>query len=145
MKKLIASLSIAGLIACTGCNASPTGGRPATPSSGTSGSATHTASGKKESFKLKGPESTEKVEQGASKTFAVSISRDSNFKDNVTLKAEASDSKVHVKLDPPEFKASDKKDVEAALTADGDAPLGKGQVSITGTPESGSSTTLKVD
>jgi hypothetical protein len=154
MKRLLTSLCVAGLVACAGCNSSPTGGRTASTGSTTNrtgamtGETTTqtTTSGKKESFKLKGPSSLPetRVEQGTSKTFSVSISRDSNFKDDVTLKADTDDPKVHVTLEPSVFKGSEKKDVEATAKVDDDAKLGEHTIRITGTPQAGAPTTLEV-
>ncbi len=159
MKKLMASLCVAGLVAWSGCNTSPTGGRsnatgPATGSStttkaGPSGTTTTTertssypTSGGKETFKLHGPELATHVEQGTAKTFKVSISRDSNFKDDVTLKADSPDPKLHVTIEPNVFKGSEKKDAEVTVKAADDAKLGKETIHITGTPQSGNPTTV---
>jgi hypothetical protein len=161
MKKLMASLCVAGLVAWSGCNTSPTGGRsgttgpttgPATVTkTGPSGTTTTTertsaypTPGGKETFKLHGPELATHVEQGTAKTFKVSISRDSNFKDDVTLKAASPDPKLHVTIEPNILKGSEKKDAEVTVTADGDAKLGKETVHVTGTPQSGNPTTVDV-
>jgi uncharacterized membrane protein len=140
MKKLIASLCVTCLVAGAGCNSSPTGGRSGTTSSGLTG--THVS--KKETFKLNGPSVTTKIEQGTSKTFKVSISRGSEFKDDVALKAESSDPKVHVTLDSNAFMGSEKKDVEATVKAADDAKLGESEITVTGSPQAGEPTTLAV-
>jgi hypothetical protein len=144
----MASLCVAGLVACTGCNTSPTGGRTTvTTARANDGSVTtHASSSKKESFELKGPTSTPmtRVEQGTSKTVKISINRGSDFKDDVALKAQSADPKVHVTLEPNAFKGSEKKDVEAVVKADADAKLGEDDITITGTPQSGAPTTLLV-
>lgn len=147
MKKLIASFCVAGLVAFTGCNSSPTGGRPGTGAAGTGGAVSRTGSSTKETFKLKGPTTSTKVEQGTAKTFSISISRGGDFKDDVTLKAESDDPKVHVTLEPNVFKGSEKKDVEATVKVDDDAKIGEHLITITGTPQAGESTTVqaKVD
>jgi uncharacterized membrane protein len=87
---------------------------------------------------------TTKVEQGTSKTFKIGISRGSDFKDDVTLKADSPDSKLTVTFDQNAFKGSEKKDIEATVKAADDAKIGESTIAITGTPQSGEPTTLNV-
>src|SRR5437870_4867106 len=116
MKKLIVSFCVAGIVACSGCNSSPTGGRSGPAVTG-GGTGSHLGSSKKETFTLKGPSSAipTKLEQGTSKNLSISISRGADFKDDVTLKATTDDPKLHVTLEPSVFKGSEKKDVEATV------------------------------
>ncbi len=153
MKRFIVGLCVAGLVAFTGCsNTSSTGGRPGTgglgggktTGTGATGTPTNAPHGNRETFELKGPTGTEKVEQGTSVKFKLSISRGKDFKDNVMLKAESPDPKLHVTLEPNEFRGSENKDVEVTVAADPDAKIGEDHVRITGTPQSGNPTTLDV-
>jgi uncharacterized membrane protein len=141
MKRLIASFCVASLVACTGCNSSPTGGRE----NKTTSPSGHVSSSNKETFKLSGPETATKVEQGKSNTFKLKISRGVDFKDDVALKVESPDPKLHVTLDPTTFKGSETKDVEATVKADNDAKIGKEMITITGAPQAGKATNLEVE
>src|ERR1700722_6004290 len=141
MKRLMACLCVAGLVACTGCNSSPTGGRTETNTTNPN----RPSSSTKETFKLKAPEMATKVEQGTSKTFKISISRGADFKDDVTLKAESSDPKLHADLEPKAFKGSENKDVEVTVKADPEAKLGKQTITITGTPAAGEPTSVAAE
>jgi uncharacterized membrane protein len=146
MKKLMASLFLASLMATVGCNASPTGGRPATPAPSAGGPAHTVTGGSKETFKLEAPETSQTVKQGTSTKFNVSISRGADFKDDVAVTAEPQgDSKgLKVEVSPKEFKASDKKPVEVTVTASDDASLGKHVIQITGKPQAGTPTSVNV-
>jgi uncharacterized membrane protein len=138
MKRLIASLCVAGLVACTGCNSSSTGGRSSNPTNpGKPGDAT--ASGKDESFKLTGPESFT-IKQGEMKAFDVGISR-TNFKDDVTVSAqvENADAKVKAEAKDKMFKGADPKDKKISITVNAadDAKLGDYTIDVNGKPEAG--------
>lgn len=140
MRKLIASLCVASLVAGAGCNTSPSGGRPSGAPKADGGT-----TARKETFKLHGPELATKVKQGATEKFNLSISRDSAFKDDVAIKVDApADSKLSVSMEPNAFKASEDKKVEVAVKAADDAPLGKHTLKVTGSPQSGSPTMLDV-
>jgi uncharacterized membrane protein len=138
MKRLIASLCVAGLVACTGCNSSSTGGRQANATNpGKPGE--NTTTGKDEKFELDGPKSFT-VKQGEMKEFTVTISR-TNFKDDVTLTAsvENTDNKVKAEVKDKTFKGSDPKDkkIAIAVSAADDAKLGDYTIDVNGKPEAG--------
>lgn len=142
MRRLIASLCVAGLVACTGCNnTSGTGGRSANPTNpGKSGN--ETVTGKDEKFDLTGPNSVT-VKQGEMKDIDIGISR-TNFKDDVTVAAnvENADNKVRAELKDKVFRGSEPKDKKIAMSvsAASDAKLGDYMIDVTGKPEAGTVT-----
>jgi hypothetical protein len=150
MKRLIASLCVAGLVACTGCNnTSGTGGRTSGAThreGGGTTSTTTTTSGKNEEFKLTGPVELTPitVKQGEMKEIDIGISR-TNFKDNVAVTATvegATDGKVKAELKDKVFKGSEPKDKKIAMnvSAADDAKVGDYTIDVTGKPEAGAAT-----
>src|SRR5262249_19670459 len=98
----------------------------------------------KTSFSLKGPSqlvSTD-IYQGETKTVEVTVSRGSDFKQNITLKAEVvSDAGgIHAEVSPAMLKPSDPEKVVVTIKAEEKAALGKHTIRVTGTPESGNPT-----
>jgi uncharacterized membrane protein len=126
-------LPIAALVGfALGCNKSPEGGTtPDKPAGSDAG------------FKISLPPATaalNNVKQGTSETFDGSIDRGSEFKKDVKLKIDAPD-KVEVKLNKDTIKAGDA-DTKFSMTVTPakDAPIGEHTIRVTGTPESGSTT-----
>ena len=166
MRKVFVGLLAAAVVAFTGCNQSPTGGRPSSPGSpgsprdrdtphagipvsprtpaGGTGEPVAPA-GKDEIFRLTGPVLATDIKQGETKTIKIDLKRGRDFKDEVTLSFSGGNM---LKFDPatPEIKASEKGEVEVKVTAAKDAPLGKQTIKVTGKPSGGGApTTLSVD
>ena len=94
---------------------------------------------KDEGFKISVPALSTSVKQGRTQNVTVSLERGAYFKQDVTLQSETS---AGVSVDPTSviIKAGDRPDVQLKITAAQDAALGKYRVSVTGTPETGEST-----
>jgi hypothetical protein len=129
MKKFLASFVVVVLASAVGCNTSDRGGDTAQS---------------KTSFSLKGPTqlvSTD-IYQGETKTVEVTVSRGSDFKQGVNLKAEVVGEAggIHAEVAPAMLKASDPEKVVVTVKAEEKAALGKRTIRVTGTPESGNPT-----
>ncbi len=120
MKKIIASVFVAGLVAATGCNPGATpGGKPSeTKANG--------ETVKKSMYTITGPGLTTStsVKQGTSIKFNIGISRDSTFKDDVTVSAVEVPSGLTVSFEPKSFKGSETKEIEVTVKAADDAKVG---------------------
>ncbi|HZY85054.1 MAG TPA: hypothetical protein VFE78_09505 [Gemmataceae bacterium] len=127
MRKLIAGLAIAGLVALSGChNTSSTGGGPA------AGGGT---------FKLEGPKMTTDVKQGETKDIAITVDRSKTFTEDVTLSVDyPKDKNFTVTADPATLKNSENAPLHLKVTAKDDAALGTYDVKVTGKPAKGSVT-----
>jgi len=118
------SLAALSAILFSGCTMSSEGGTPGT----------------KASFKIEGPLTSETLKQGNQDTVKLSLSRGSDFKKDVKLKAEAPD-KIRAELSKTMIKASEETDFTMTISADKEAPIGDHIVKITGTPEGGGAAT----
>ena len=163
MKKVLAGLLVAGLVAFAGCNKSEPGGPGASPGSkkGDSPAASPRANAspradggrrdeggglpknvtvdKKQTFKVSGPglgvASTD-IKQGATETIKLKLDRGADFKESITFKF--SDEKGGLKFEAPDkVTPGDKDDVLVKVTAEEKAALDKHKVIVTATPTSG--------
>jgi uncharacterized membrane protein len=127
-----ALLAVAGLV---GCGTSEPGGKTSdrTPS--------------KSTFNISGPASVTAptIKQGDRQTVKLTLNRGSDFKEDVTLSAEAPTG-LSVDLEPKKVKASDPKEFTATVTVGKEAAVGDHTVKVTAKPETGNATTydLKV-
>jgi len=125
---LVLSLAIVGLI---GCN-SDTGGKKDNNTK------------RSETFSLKGPETSTTIKQGDKHTVKVTVNRGNDFKQDVSLSAEAPKG-LSVDLDPKELKAgSGDETVTATVTADKDAAVGDHEIAVSAKPKEGNSANVKI-
>lgn len=133
MKVVYTGLMVAGLLLATGCNQSPTGGKPGEPHG---------------SFKLKGPANTPEttVKHGESVTKEITIDADKNFKEDLTFDArlDPEEPGVTASVDPKVWKASEPKKIELHIKATDKAKTGEYTVHVTGKPAKGDATTVDV-
>jgi uncharacterized membrane protein len=132
MKKFLASFVVVVLASAVGCNTSDRGGD---------------TSQSKTSFSLKGPMISTDIYQGETKTVEVTLSRGSDFKQSVNLKAEVVGDAggVRAEVAPAMLKPSDPEKVIVTVKAEEKAALGKRTIRVTGTPESGNPTHVDFD
>lgn len=131
--RILLSLAALTAIAITGCQQSSEGGTP----------------GSKANFKIEGPLTATTIKQGNQDTIKLSINRGSEFKKDVTLKADAED-KLKAELSKSMVKASEETNFTMTVSVDKEAPIGDHVVKVIGTPEGGGSPTsldvkIKVD
>jgi uncharacterized membrane protein len=112
-------------LASAACNRSPEGG----------------TAGK--TFRITTPAGDTNLKPGEEKTVVLTISRDSGFTDSVTLKADSQSPKIDARIDKKTMEASDK-DVTLTVKAATDAPKGPHIIKVTGTPKTGTATSLDV-
>lgn len=120
---LVAFVAAAFLV---GCNKSETGGGAGS-----------------DTFKLAGPTMSTGVKQGEMQTVKVTVDRASGFKQAVKLEVKAPTG-LSVDPDSTTVKAGDKADVQLAITAAKDAPLGDQKIMLKGTPDQGEAVTLEI-
>jgi uncharacterized membrane protein len=96
---------------------------------------------KGEGFKIDVPTFDLKVKQGETQSITIKLQRGTSFKEDVKLEIEAADG---ISVDPSKItvKASDSPEVQLTITAPKDAAFGRYIVSVTGTPETGESTSV---
>lgn len=97
---------------------------------------------KHEGFKISVPRFNTEVKQGELQTVTISLHRDSLFKQDVKLHVKAAKG-ISVEPTSVTVKASDRPDVQLQITAPKDAALGEYPVVVTGTPETGKSTSVR--
>jgi uncharacterized membrane protein len=133
MRTLATGLVVLGLAALVGCNTSPPGGSHGSGSAG----ATH----RSETFTIHAPLLTTDLNQGETKDVKVTLDRGKDFKDDVSLKFDAP---KELKVEPAEHtvKAGDPADVTVKISADKDASVGEHMIKVTGTPKSGTATSV---
>lgn len=158
MKALYTSLIVAGLIAITGCNTSPTGGgaggtgvtrsTSATSRTGATSATVKTGESSHDTFKLKGPWNLTdiSVKQGETIAKDVTVDAGKDFKEDIAFetKVDPEGKGVTATVEPKTWKASDSKKVELKITAANDAPKGEYTIHVTGKPASGQATTVNV-
>jgi hypothetical protein len=131
MKTFYVGLMVTGLLVTTGCNTSTTGG---TPGVGT--------------FKLKGPSNVKDTElkHDSEKIEKITVDADKGFKEDITFKAEVSESGkgVTAEVKPPTLKASDPREVELHIKASDSAAPGEYTITVTGKPAKGNETSVGV-
>jgi len=123
-------LSLAALVAAlaVGCNKSPEGGAPGTPSS----------------FTLTGPTTSTTIKQDNSESVKVTLNRGKDFKQNVKLAVAGPSDKVKAELSKNSVSAADPGEVVLKISVAKDAPLGEQVLKVTGTPEGGTPTEVPV-
>jgi uncharacterized membrane protein len=97
---------------------------------------------KNEEFRIAVPTFNTQVKQGELQTVTISLHRDSLFKQDVKLHVKAAKG-ISVEPTSVTVKASDRPDVQLQITAPKDAALGEYPVVVTGTPETGKSTSVR--
>ena len=139
MKRSALALLAAGLFVLVGCESkSPPGGPGATrtdskPRVGTP----------ENTFSIQVP-SSETIKQGESKTVTVTITRGTNFDQDVKLDIENAPQGVTLKFDNPVLAAS-AKEVHLTIEASKDAALGEHKVTVDATPaREGAKTTAEI-
>jgi uncharacterized membrane protein len=110
-----------------GCNNSPQGGNPGTS----------------DSFKVTAPTMTTSLKQGEKETVTMNVTRGTDFKKNVDLKADAPKGLKAV-LVSSKVAPSDPATISMTIEADKTCPLGDHIVKVTATPDSGAATTVDV-
>ena len=130
MRRLFLAAAVlvsAGLI---GCNQSERGGKTSddTPKAST--------------FNIKGPMTSTTIKQGDKQTVKLKLNRGKDFKEAVTLKAEAPTG-ISVSLDPEKVKPSEGEEVAATVSVGKDAALGEHTIKVTAKPETGNATDLE--
>lgn len=129
MKRLLASVIVAALVAAVGCeNKSPPGGPGATKPGQDAGQ------GKAETFKVKAPGET-KLKQTETKNITIDIDRGKNFDQPVTLTFEMPKG-LHVKPESVTIQAGNSSG-KVDLVADKDASVGEQAITIHAKPTSG--------
>jgi uncharacterized membrane protein len=158
MRTLFASLLGVSLVALLGCETkSPPGGPGAkAPTTGTSRAAApatteRSATAEKPivdnrsaTFKLETPLTATTLKQGEKKEVKVSISRGSNFKEDVALKF-MPPADAGLKVDnPPQQLTGGQDSVSVWIEADKNAKLGKHEITVEGTPQTGLKTSVPI-
>jgi uncharacterized membrane protein len=131
--RILLSFAALSVIAIAGCQQSSEGGTPGT----------------RANFKIEGPMTAETIKQGSQDTIELSINRGSDFKKDVSLKADAPD-KIKAQLSKSMVKASEETGFTMTVSVDKEAPIADHVIKVIGTPEGGGSPTsldvkIKVD
>lgn len=107
----------------------------ATPSAGPAAPDMRDTSARDNTFTLKVPALTTKIERGAAAEVDLRLSRGSAFKQVVKLEFKAPEG---LKIDPADVAfAGDQDSLKISVTADDNTPEGEHQIEVTATPESG--------
>lgn len=119
----------AGLLALgsAACNKSPEGGTPGT----------------NQTFTITTAPGDTTVKHGEDRNITLTVRRDNQFTQPVTLKAESQSPKVGAKLNKTTIEAADK-EVTLTVSVEKDAPNGPHVIKVTGTPKQGQPTSLDV-
>lgn len=125
MKTAFAIVLTLTLAILSGCQTSPRGGSQV----------------KDQGFKISVPAFGTDVKQGELLTLAVTVQRDSLFKEDVELHIKAAKG-INVEPDKVTIKASDRPEVQLQITAPKDAALGEYPVVVTGKPDVGAATSV---
>lgn len=125
MKLTVAIMTTLALAIFCGCQTSPRGGSVV----------------KHKGFTITAPTFSTEIKQGDLKTIAISLQRDSLFKQDVELQIKASKG---ISIEPSSLtvKASDKPEVLLQIAAPKDAPIGEYPVVVKGTPDDGEPTSV---
>jgi uncharacterized membrane protein len=121
----LAACAAVALASVPGCgNKSPEGGTQGTSST----------------FKISAPTLTTTIKQGNSDTVTLTLDRSSGFKESVKLTATPPEH-VKVEFNKTVVAPSDPADVKMTISVAKDAPLGDANITVSGTPEGGSTAT----
>jgi len=160
MRTLLAGLLGVSLVAFLGCETkSPPGGPGVRPSSATTPPSTPRAAAndrtapqsekpevveRSTTFRLETPATSTSLKQGEKKEVEIKISRGTNFKENVGLKFTAgANSGLKVDNPPTELKAGEN-NVRVLIEATKEAALGDHEITVTGTPQTGSPVSVPI-
>jgi len=137
------TLAALAAIVVVGCNKSPEGGH--TTNSGSTNSSTNSStSGEKATFTLHAPTLTTTIKQDNSQSVDLTVKRGKDFKEGVKLSATSPSDKIKAEFNKDKVAASDPDDVALKITVAKDAPLGESVIKVTGTPDSGTATSVDV-
>jgi uncharacterized membrane protein len=114
-------------LATAACNQSPQGGTPGT----------------EQTFRITTAPGDTNLKPGEEKTVVLTVRRDNNFTQPVTLKADSQSPKVDARIDKTRMENADK-EVTLTVKAAADAPKGTHVIKVTGTPAQGQPTSLDV-
>jgi hypothetical protein len=125
----ILSAAAAAVLALTtaACNKSPEGGTPGT----------------NQTFNITTAPGDTNLKPGEEKTIVLTVRRDDNFTQPVTLKADSQSPKIDAKVNKTRMEGSDR-EVTLTVKAAVDAPKGQHVIKVTGTPQTGQPTSLDV-
>lgn len=99
--------------------------------------------GTNQTFTLSVPPGDTNIKRGEEKTIVVTVRRDNSFTQPVKLKADSQSPKIDATLNKTTMEAADR-DVTLTVKAAADAPTGVHVIKVTGTPQSGTPTSLDV-
>lgn len=145
MKRLMTTSLLAfGLLVAVGCsNTSPPGGKPTGSHTGTTSNSNAYGAKSSQQFEIKSDDKSISLKQGETKKEEVRVDRGKDFKEGVKLSVEAPTG-IKATLSKSMVAASDPEKVELSITADKNAAIGEHELTITGTPDTGTATTLKI-
>jgi uncharacterized membrane protein len=127
MRKLFAAAAAAVALSVAACNRSPEGGTPGTD----------------QSFRLTAGPGDTHLKPGEEKLVTITVRRDDQFTEPVSLKAESQTKGVTAELAKTTAEAGDK-EVSLRVKADKEATPGDYPVKVTGTPKTGKPTDLNL-
>jgi uncharacterized membrane protein len=120
-------MSVFAAIVLAGCNKSPEGGTP-----GTTGK-----------FTISAPTMSTTIKQDNKESVKISLNRGSDFKGTVKLTAKAP-ANIKADFSKDSVAPSDSSDVMLNIAVGKDAALGDQTITVTGTPDGGSATSVDV-
>ncbi len=125
-------LSLAAFAAAlvVGCNKSPEGGAPGTPNT----------------FTITGPSATvpTTIKQDNTESVKLTLNRGKDFKQHVKLAVVPKGDKVKGELNKTDVSPADPGEVVLKISVPKDTPLGEQILTVTGTPEGGTATSVDV-
>lgn len=143
---LIPAALLCGMMAVTGCsNESKPGGPGATTKPTTSGETKVVADNPDQTFTLKAPGTETNLDQGKDEEVTLTLDRGKDFKQGVKVAFEAPQG---ITITPATGEiAAGSTEMKVRVAAAATAPVGKADIKVTGTPETGKTvaTTFKVD
>ena len=95
------------------------------------------------SFKLTGPATATTIKQGTTQTVELSLSRDKEFKEDITVKVETPPKGLSASVKQATIKASEDIKPQIEVKADKDAAIGEHTIKITATPAKGTNATTE--
>lgn len=133
---LVPAVILCGMFVASGCsNESKPGGPGATTKPTTTGETKVVAENSAQTFTLKAPATETNIDQGKDDEVTLTIDRGTDFKQAVKVAFEAPQG---ITITPPagEF-AAGSTEMKVRVAAAATAPVGKADVKVTGTPETG--------
>jgi len=132
-KFLVATVLATLALVPAACNTSPPGGA----------TGTGTNTGSDNEFKIVGGTIPNSIKQGDTESIKVSLVRGKNFHQTVKLSAKAPD-KITADIDRTTVKDGESADVNVKVHPAADVAPGDYKIMVTGTPDTGSATTLEL-